>query len=148
MQMIYNELGITSNEIFLNSVMLENVDVYDEPGALTYTSLALDAGSVITRAKFSLENVFSSPVAQRTTALNKVLGVVGKAAGIIDVYQHGYEAYNHFVRGNTADGLLSVGKTLVDIGFVVYKGSNPVVLGGSVLWGVYNTYEDLSSTYK
>jgi hypothetical protein len=146
MQMIYNELGITSNEIFLNSVMLENVDVHEEPGALTYASLSLDAGSAMTATLFALQDVFTPQNIERLAATEKVLGRIAKASGILDAVSHGSDAYRQFQNGGlrNPEFWISSGKTAVDL-FMVFGKANPYVIGA---WGIYNAYEDLSSLYN
>jgi hypothetical protein len=93
MQMIYNELGITSNEIFLNSVMLENVDVADSrefwnnadnvgDGLSTFASVFALGGGI---AEWEMLNGLVSKSESAYNAIskyNRILGAAGKVLGV------------------------------------------------------------------
>ncbi len=141
--------AMVATEKFVTLASLINAELSnnDNGSWITSFSLALDAGAVITRAKFAVENIAFTKVAARTGAIKVVLGVVGKVAGVVDAYQHTTEAYSQWQNGDYEGVAISAAKVGVDIFFIVAK-ANPIILTLSTAWAVYNTYEDIQELGK
>jgi len=74
-------------------------------------------------------------VAKGMKVANGVIGVAGKALGVLSIAEHGNQAYQAFDSGNVWQGIGYTALTGLDIGLMFVK-SNPFVLAGSVIYGV------------
>jgi RHS repeat-associated protein len=74
-------------------------------------------------------------VAKGMKVANGVVGVAGRALGVLSIVEHGNQAYQAFDSGNMWQGIGYTALTGLDIGLMFIK-SNPAVLAGSVIYGV------------
>jgi RHS repeat-associated protein len=74
-------------------------------------------------------------VAKGMKVANGVVGVAGRALGVLSIVEHGNQAYQAFDSGNIWQGIGYTALTGLDIGLMFFK-SNPAVLAGSFIYGV------------
>jgi hypothetical protein len=151
MQMIYNELGITSNELFVGATMLDNVDVQDERQGNEWQKW-VNAGSGLTGA-FGLGTHLSisgsRPMytgarewAEQVAAGQKiatVLNYAGKALGVTSTIAAGAALYQdpsitNFIKFGASAGQLALKSNVA--GFLISTGWTAFEASGGVEWAV------------